>query len=105
MEPDNEIRLFKQFGLNFRLYIRKIGFIRPKKVRQPKPKMANVMGVGIIGNGLKRIKIETPEEISKRENLNETIAIFVSKQLRGDEKSGKNFDRLNTVAGLLKGGL
>ena len=67
--------------------------------------MANVMGVGIIGNGLKRIKIETSEEISKRENLNETIAIFVSKQLRGDEKSEKNFDRLNTVAGLLKGGL
>ena len=81
------------------------GLIRPKKVRQPKPKMANVMGVGIIGNGIKRIKIETPDEISKRENLNETVAIFVSKQLRGDEKNEKNFDRLNTVAGLLKDGL
>ena len=65
--------------------------------------MANVMGVGIIGNGVKRIKIASPEELRARENLNEAVSVFVTKQLSGDAKNDQtDFDRLNTVAGLLK---
>ena len=72
-------------------------------VRATKPKASNVMGVGQIGNGVKRIKLETNEDRLKKENINEMIAIFITNQVITDgNMNNVEFDRLNTVAGLLK---
>ena len=53
------------------------------------------MGMGQIGDGVKRIRI-TQEETEKLEELNFTISLFIATILN------KDFDRVNTLAGFLK---
>ena len=53
------------------------------------------MGMGQIGDGVKRIRI-TQEETEKIEELNFTISLFIATILN------KDFDRVNTLAGFLK---
>ena len=53
------------------------------------------MGMGQIGDGVKRIRI-TQEETEKLEELNFTISLFIATILN------KDFDRVNTLAGFIK---
>ena len=59
--------------------------------------IGQVMGVGQIGNGVKRIKM-TSDENEKLEHINFTISLFISSITNQNE-----FDRVNALAGYVKG--
>ena len=65
---------------------------------------ANIMGVGVIGNGVKRMRVNE-NDAEKVEKINETVAVFLANQIvtdaNGNSLAKVEFDRLNTVAGLL----
>ena len=61
--------------------------------------IGQVMGVGQIGNGVKRIKM-TSDENEKIENINFTISLFISSITNQNE-----FDRVNALAGYVKGNI
>ena len=57
-----------------------------------------VMGLGQIGDGVKRIRVSSDEK-ERLNEMNYTIALFIATIL--NEKPG-DFDRVNTLAGFLK---
>ena len=84
---------------------------KPEKLKKPKKVnllsqlesysksngIGQVMGVGQIGNGVKRIRM-TSDENEKLENINFTISLFISSITNQNE-----FDRVNALAGYVKG--
>merc|ERR1712130_1078293 len=69
------------------------------EVRQSKSMPVNIMGVGVIGNGVKRMRVNE-NHAEKVEKINETVAVFLANQIvtdgNGNSLAKVEFDRLNT---------